>query len=110
MGRLILLVLQLVIGWFAGLAIVKMTTFGGNLKLAVFAVVFAALAWIVGLVAAELLQGVNRPAPRALVSALIGAGIGVALLFIPQVQPYLQGFNDLYLPLIGAVLGYHVRA
>ncbi len=114
MGRLILFVLQLVIGWAAGFALVAATKFQGPLKLVMFAVAFAAVAYIVGLVAAELLQGVARPTPAALVSALIGGGIGLAILFlppyIPQLKPVLAQVQDLYLPLIGAVLGYHTRA
>jgi hypothetical protein len=114
MGRLILFVLQLVLGWAAGLAIVRYTNFTGPMKLAMFAIAFAAVVYLIGLIAAELLQGVNRPAPRALISALVGAGLGLLLLvlppYVPQLKPFLAQIPDLYLPLIGAVLGYHVRA
>ena len=112
MGRLILLILQLVVGWFAGQAIVRWLGLNGGLpvRLALYVAVFAALCWIVGLVAGEVLQGTSRPSARALASALIGGAIGAAVLFIPQLKPYLGNFNDLYLPLIGAVLGYQVRA
>jgi hypothetical protein len=113
-GRLILFVLQLVLCWAAGLALVQATKFQGPLKLVMFAVAFAAIAYIVGLVAAELLQGVGRPAPRALASALIGAFLGLGIIFlqpyVPQLKSVLAPIQDLYLPLIGAVLGYHVRA
>lgn len=110
MGRLILIVLQLAVGWFAGQAIVKWLGLGNDLKIALYVAVFAALAWICGLVAAEILQGVPKPSPRALVSALVGGAIGAALLFIPPLKPFIGGIQDLYLPLIGAVIGYQVRA
>jgi hypothetical protein len=114
MGRLILFVLQLVVCWAAVLALVQATKFQGPLKLVMFAVAFAAVAYIMGLVAAEFLQGVGRPAPRALVSALVGAFIGLGILYlppyVPQLKPFLAHIQDLYLPLVGAVLGYHVRA
>jgi hypothetical protein len=113
MGRLVLFVMQLVIGWGAGLALVKATPFQGPLRLALLAVAFAALAWVVGLVAAELLQGVPRPTPATLAAALIGGGLGLAILllppYVPQLKALLARVPDLYLPLVGAVIGYHLR-
>ena len=110
MGRLLLIILQLAVGWFAGREIVSRIGLDGNLKLAVTVIVLALIAWVLGLVAAEVLQGVAKPTSRALVASLVCAAIGAALLFIPQLQPYLTGFRDLYLPLIGSVIGYHLRS
>ena len=110
MGRLILFIVQLVVGWFAGQAIVHWLAFGGgSLRIFLFALVFAILAWICGLVGAELLQGVAKPSTAALVSSVVVALIGAAITFVPQMQGLIRGLEDLYLPLLGAVLGYHLR-
>jgi hypothetical protein len=111
MGRLILFLLQLVVGWFVGQAVVeKWFTFGGRLGLLIYAVVFAVLAWICGLVAAELLQGVEKPSQRTLLVSLAVAAIAAAgLIFVPQVKSYLSGVPEIAVVLAGAVLGYHMR-
>jgi hypothetical protein len=110
MGRLILFVAQLVVCWFAGQALVRWIRIDtGDLQYFLYAVIFAALAWICGLVGAEVLQGVERPSPRTLLWSLIVGLIGAGLLFVPQVRGMLPSMPVLVLPLIGAVLGYHLR-
>ncbi len=111
MGRLILFLLQLVVCWFAGQAIVeKWLGFGGRFEPLIYAAVFAALAWVCGLVAAELLQGVEKPSHRTLlVSLIVGALVAVLIIFVPQVTAFLRGVPQLALVLAGAVIGYHAR-
>ena len=110
MGRLLLIILQLAVGWFAGREIVARIGLDGNLRLAVTVIVLAVIAWVLGLVAAKVLQGVREPGSPALIASLVCAAIGAALLFIPQLHPYLGGFRDFYLPLVGSVIGYHLRS
>ncbi|MEZ5773138.1 MAG: hypothetical protein R3D33_00050 [Hyphomicrobiaceae bacterium] len=114
MGRLILFLLQLVVGWFAGQAIVeKWLSFGGPLQLFIYAIMFAVLAWICGLVAAELLQGVAKPSQQTLLaSVVIAAIVAAVIIFVPQVKSLLagiRGVDSTLLVLIAAVLGYHAR-
>jgi hypothetical protein len=109
MGRLILFLVQLVVGWFAGKAIVAAIPIGGTPRLFIYAIVFAILAWICGLVAARILQGVADPSTAALTASVICGLIGAALLLVPQVSGLIRGVDTLAVPLLGAVLGYHLR-
>jgi hypothetical protein len=111
MGRLILFLLQLVVCWFVGQAVVeKWLGFGGKLELLIYAAVFAAFAWICGLVAAELLQGVEKPSQRTLLVSLVVAAIAAAvLIFVPQVKAFVGGVPETAIVLAGAVIGYHLR-
>ena len=114
LSRLILLVLQLIIAWFAAPIIVRYIPGLGRMQLFVFAAVFAVVAWIVGLVLSQVLREVGMPSSSTLVSALVVALIGAALVtwlpvFVPDVRGAMRALPDLAYPLIGAVLGYHIR-
>jgi hypothetical protein len=114
MSRLILLALQLVIAWFAAPFIVRYIPGLGQLQLFVYAVVFAVLVWVVGLVLSQVLRDLGMPSSSTLVAALVLALIGAALVtwlpvFVPDVRAGMRTIPDLAYPLIGAVLGYHVK-
>ena len=46
---------------------------------------------------------------RGLFTAIVGGLIGAALLFVPQVRELVPQLPELAWPVIGAVLGYHVK-
>lgn len=93
MGRLLLFLLQLFVGWLAGQAIDdRWFDFGGKLKLLIFAAVAAALSLVSGLVAAELPQGVDKPSPRnLLLSLVLGLVVAAALLLVADPRRYTAG-------------------
>src|SRR6476620_3441851 len=79
LSRLILLVLQLIVAWFAAPVIVRYIPGMGRLELFVYAAVFAVLVWLVGVVGAQILKDTGTPSSAALASALVVALIAAAI-------------------------------
>jgi hypothetical protein len=116
--HLMLFAPQLIIAWFVGPVVVRYIPGMGRLSLFVFALVFAILVWLIGLllswVLSRALLGFELPSGGTLVIALIAALIGAALVtwlpvFVPDVRGAMRALPDLAYPLIGAVLGYHIK-
>src|SRR5262249_46085213 len=112
--RLILLLLQAIVAWVAAPPIVRYIPGLGGLQLFVYAAVFAVLVWVVGLVLSQVLRGEGTPSSATLVAALILGLIGAALVtwlpaFVPDVRGAMHTIPDLAYPLIGALLGYHIK-
>ena len=113
LGRLILILIQLALGWFLGPLIVAKIPAFGALNIFVYAVVFAVLVWLIGFLGAIVLKDVAQPSPSTLTVALVGALIGAGLTMVPDVMKAIagvvKGVPPLAYPLIGAVLGYAVK-
>ena len=114
LSRLILLLLQLVIAWVAAPYIVRYIPGLGKFQLFVYAAVFAVLVWVVGLVLSQVLRGMGQPSSATLVAALVVALIGAALVtwlpaLVPDLRTSMRAIPDLAYPLIGALIGYHIR-
>jgi hypothetical protein len=114
LSRLVLLALQLAIAWFAGPEIIRYIPSFGALQLFVYAAVFAVLVWVVGLVLSQVLKGTGTPSSSTLVASLIVALIGAALItwlpgLVPDLARSLRQIPTIAYPLIGAVLGYHMK-
>jgi hypothetical protein len=114
LSRLILLGIQLMFGWVSTPVIMRVLPGLGALRLFVEAVVVAVVVWVVGLVLSQVLRDTSMPSSATLVACLIVALIGAACItWLPVLVPDLsramhQIPTDTY-PLIGAVLGYHLR-
>ena len=105
--RIVLILLQVAASWFIAPQIIRYIPIGGDLRLFVYAVIFAILVWVVGLVSAEILKDTARPSPSTLTAALVCALACAGLTLIPGlVQAIPFKFNILYFPLAGAILGY----
>jgi hypothetical protein len=114
LSRLILLLVQAAVAWFATPAIVRYIPGLGGLQLFVYAAVFAVLVWVVGLVLSQVLRETGMPSSATFVAALILAMIGAAVVtwlpvFVPDARTALRVIPDLAYPLIGALLGYHLK-
>ena len=114
LSRLILLLLQAVIAWFAAPIIVRYIPGLGGLQLFVYAVVFAILVWVVGLVLSQVLRETGMPSSSTLMASLILGLVGAALVtwlpvFVPGARAGMRTIPDLAYPLIGALLGYHAK-
>jgi hypothetical protein len=114
LSRLVLLALQLIVAWVAAPVIVRYIPGLGRMQLFVFAAVFAVLVWVVGLVLSQVLRETGMPSSSTLVASLVVALIGAALVtwlpvFVPDVRGPMRNLPDLAYPLIGALIGYHVR-
>jgi hypothetical protein len=113
-SRVVLALVQLVVGWFGALYLVRYIPSLGGLELFVYAVIVAVIVWIVGLVLSQMLRDLQKPSSAVLVSALVGALLGAALIVaLPSVAPdffwLLPRVPPLAYPLMGATLGYLVR-
>jgi hypothetical protein len=114
LGRLILLLVQLGVGWFGAPYILRyLPKFGGAVDIFVYAVVVALLVTVVGFVCSLILQGVGTPTTGTLTSALVFALIFAGLTLVEPVVAFVSGvvpgLRPAVYPLIGAVLGYAIK-
>ncbi len=114
LGRLMLILVQLVVGWYAALEIAKALPTFGNLDIFLLAAVFALLVWAIGLLAGAVLKDVAQPGPPALLFAFAAAVVFSALTVFPEAQQAVASVaGDLdarIYPLVGAVIGYAVQS
>ncbi len=111
-GRLVLVLLQLAIGWFAAPHIKQYVPSLGQLDIFVLAAIFALVVWLVGLVGALVLKDVGQPNPSTLVVALFLACVLAGVTLIPDVMKAVNGVVRIPVnayPLIGAVIGYAIK-
>lgn len=109
-GYLVLLVIQFAAAFVGAPLVLRYIPISGDLQTFVHAAIYAVIVWIVGLVGCFVLKEVRMPTTRTLASALIGALIGAALIFVPWFAAAIPfKFPPLYLPLAGALLGYLIR-
>ena len=114
LSRLILLLLQAVVAWIAAPFVVRYIPGLGRLQLFVYAAVFAVLVWAVGLLLSQVLRETGQPSSATLVAALVAALIGAALVtwlpvVVPDMRAAMRTIPELAYPLIGALIGYHIR-
>lgn len=114
LGRLILLLLQIVGGWFGAKALMGMVggSVPGAFQLYVFAVVCAIVVFLIGVIAAQILKEVGAPSSHTLSWSLMLALIAALLWsfgpqFLPQV-PWSKVRAE-YAVLAGAILGYMIK-
>ena len=114
LGRLMLILVQLVVGWYAALEIAKALTQFGSLYMYLLALLFAVLVWAIGLLAAAVLKDVSQPGPSALLVAFATAVVFSVLPLFPEAQNAIVSvtgpFDERLYPLVGAVLGYSVQS
>lgn len=115
LGRLVLCLIQLGVGWFAAPKLIALVNLPklGSLTIFVYAVVFAVLVWLLGVVGALVLKDVAKPSPSTLAVALLGAVILAGMTLFPDIMRAINGVvpgvPERAFPLIGAVLGYAIK-
>ena len=113
LGRLILLLLQIAVGWFGTNALMGYVNVG-EFRLFIFAVVAAIVVFLIGILAALVIKDVFNPTSRTLTWALAFALIAAVLwTWGPQLPllseiPWGRLRAD-YAVLAFAILGYHLR-
>jgi len=112
LGRLILILLQVIIAWFLAPIIAGYVPVPGAFSLFLFAIICAIIVFLVGIIGAQVLRDVGRPGSVTLSWALVLALIAAALAtwgphLVPQV-PWGR-VSPRALVLAGAVLGYLVK-
>ena len=113
LGRLVLFLLQIVVGWFGSNALMGMVggSVPGSLKLYVFAIVAAIVVFLIGVIAAQILKDVGTPGSPTLSWSLTLALIAALLWSFGPTLPLLKEIPwgkvpALYAVLAGAILGY----
>ena len=113
LGRIVLILVQLAGAWFLAPLVARYIPVTGVVRDLLYALLFAVFAWVIGLVSAEVIKGVNKPQGSSffwsIVLALVGAAILIAPTYVPNFNFALPlGIATLSLPLIGAVIGYQL--
>lgn len=112
LGRLILFLLQIVVGWFGTNAIMSAVKLGqfSQFSLFIYAVLAAIVVYLIGNLGAQVLKEVGEPSNRTLSAALVMALIAAAAAtWGPQFVPAISQVPDKYLVLAGAILGYTLK-
>ncbi len=116
LSRLVLIFAQLTLTWWWGLELLHLVPLEGHLLIAAFVFIVALLVWLIGVIGAEVLKEVARPSGDTFISTLVAAAIAALLPLIPfakplvpQIQSYIPFFQPLYLPVVGAVIGYQLQ-
>lgn len=112
--RLILLLLQLGLGWMAAPQIAKHVPNLGGLNIFIYAVIFAVLVVIVGFIGSLVLKEVGPPSSATMTTTLVVALVFAALTLLQPLVGWISSVTQgqipvLAYPLVGAVLGYFAR-
>ncbi|MEE8098430.1 MAG: hypothetical protein V3T13_00680 [Hyphomicrobium sp.] len=112
LGRLILILLQIVIAWFLAPIIAGYVPVAGVFGLFVFAIICAIIVFLVGVLAAQVLRDVGQPGSATLTWCLILALVAAAIAtwgpsLVPQIPWSRVPAHALVIA--GAILGYLVK-
>lgn len=110
LSRVVLVLFQLIFAWYMAACLINGIPLRGDLRLFAHAGLFGLMVWNAGLIGAEILKGISSPSSSTLAACLIGALIGAALLFIPGLFAAIPiRIERLFVPLLGAVIGYALK-
>ena len=116
LGRLVLVLLQVVLGWWGANALMGLAggSVPGSFKIYVFAVVASIVVFLIGVIAAQVLKEVGAPGSPTLSRALSIAVIAALLWSFGPTLPLLKEIPwskvpALYAVLGGAILGYQMK-
>lgn len=113
LGRLILLLLQIAVGWFGTTALMNYIKFA-EFRLFIFAIVAAIVVFLIGIIAALIVKDVRTPSSATLSWAL-GLAVIAAVLWtwgpgLPLLEEVPWGsIRAEYAVLAAAILGYHLK-
>ena len=111
LSYLILIAVQFACAFLGAPQILAHIPVSGDARTFVHAAIFAVIVWLVGLIASHILKDVRQPSSSSLALALILALAGAAVIvFAPTLLNAIPlKFPPLYVPLVGALLGYLIR-
>lgn len=111
LGRLILILLQIAAGWFAGPFLFSHVPVPGGLGLFVYAIIFAVLAFLVGVLGGLVIKDVGQPSSSALTVSLVLALIAAAVVtYVPAAMQLLgNALSQRGVVLAAAIIGYLVK-
>lgn len=110
LGRLILILLQVIIAWFAAPKVASYVHLAKDFDPFIFAIICAVIVFLVGVIGALILKEVGSPGSATLTWSLVLALIGAAIaIWGPQILPAIGRIPDNALILAGAIIGYHAK-
>ncbi len=110
--KLILFILQVAVAWFLAPIIYSNIPVPGEFGLFLYALLFAIIVFLMGVLGAQVLQGVGSPSSATLSTSLLLALIVAAIIvFLPQVVAAIPGntISHRGLVLAAALLGYWIK-
>jgi uncharacterized membrane protein YeaQ/YmgE (transglycosylase-associated protein family) len=109
LSRLLLILLQIVAGWYGANFVMPYVSIG-EFQLFLFAVVAAIIVWVLGLLGSQVLRDIGQPGGGTLATTVVFALVGAALAtWGPQMFPPLGATQPEYLALAGAIIGYIIK-
>jgi hypothetical protein len=111
LGRLVVLLMQVTVGWFATNSLMTQIKFA-EFRLFLFAVIAAIVVYLVGVLAAQIIKDVGAPSSQTLTLALLFSLAAAALAtWGPAIVPSLplKQLPDRTLVMAGAILGYMLK-
>jgi hypothetical protein len=113
LGRLLLILVQLVLGWYAALELGKFLPHVGNLNIFLMAGIFTIVVWAIGMLAAAVLKDLSQPSSSTLLFAFAVAVLFAVVAVFPEthraVQSVVGDVDARLYPLVGAVVGYAIQ-
>lgn len=112
LGRLVLLLLQVVAAWGIGPIVRGYVPVGGNLDLFIYAGIFAVIVYVTGIIASLFVKNVGMPSPATLTASVVLALVGAAFAtwgadLVPQLPS--TTISNRGIVLAGAILGYFIK-
>ncbi len=109
--RLVLILLQLVLGYQGASFAMKYVPLSGDIRLIALVIVTSIIVWLVGFIGSEVLKETPRPGGATLTTTLVISAIAAAL---PLIVSFIDGVSIPgnivpFLPVIGATLGYQMK-
>lgn len=113
LGRLILILLQIAVAWSVGPLLYGHVPVSGKFGLFVYAIIFAIVVFVTGVLAALVVKDVSTPSSASLTAAVVVALIAAAVatygpIYFPEYYPGTT-LSQRGLVLAGAILGYMIR-
>ncbi|PPC99728.1 MAG: hypothetical protein CTY31_07400 [Hyphomicrobium sp.] len=112
LGQLVLFLLQVAIGWFLAPIIYSEIPVPGDFGLFLYAILFAIIVFLTGVLGAQVLRDVSQPGSATLSMSLVIALIAAAIVvFLPQIVQAFPGntISHRAFVLAGALLGYWIK-
>jgi hypothetical protein len=112
LGKIILFLLQIVAAWFLAPIIYSKIPVPGEFGIFLYAILFAIIVFLTGVLGAQVLQGVGGPSSATLSASLLVALIFAAIVFfLPQLVAEIPGnaISHRGFVLAGALIGYWLK-
>lgn len=112
LGRIVLIIIQFAVAWRLAPEIERFLPPLGQLEIFAYALIFALIVFVLGVIGHLVLKDVAQPTPSTLAASVILALICAALTLFPDITRAINSVINvpiLLYPLVGAVIGYAIK-